>query len=236
MVCQLFAVGEAAGRLDQQWRHDREPHHADRRSNKDLEPEENTNIEIGGRIALFDDRVQLQGAVFQTKKDNAKILDTNGDLLVGSGDAQEITGFEIGIAGAITDEWSINANATFLDTEVTDSTTTYTPVGATTPISVVGNAIAFTPETGANIWTTYNFTGPLAGLEVGGGLTYQGDVYLNTSNLSAHRWLHDASTVSCPMAGTATASRSTATTCRTNSTSPRSTATGSRRDRAAPSS
>ncbi len=154
-------------------------------SNKDLEPEENTNIEIGGRIALFDDRVQLQGAIFQTKKDNTKILDTNGDLLVGSGDAQEITGFEIGIAGAITDEWSINANATFLDTEVTDSTTTYTPVGGTTPVSVVGNSIAFTPETGANIWTTYNFTGPLAGLEVGGGLTYQGEVYLNTSNLSA---------------------------------------------------
>ncbi len=154
-------------------------------SSRDLEPEENTNIEIGGRIGLLDDRFQLQGAIFQTKKDNAKIFGSDGLLDVTSGDAQEITGFEIGIAGTITDEWSVNANATFLDTEVTDSTTTYTPVGGTTAISVVGNRIAFTPETAASLWTTYNFTGALAGLEVGGGMTYQGEVFLSTSNLAA---------------------------------------------------
>lgn len=144
-------------------------------SNKDLDPEENTNFEIGGRIGLFDDRMQVQGAVFQTKKDNSKILDVNGDLLVGSGDAQEITGFEIGIGGMIADEWSVNANATFLDTEVTDSTN----------VATIGNSIAFTPETGASVWTTYNFNSLLPGLEVGGGLTYQGEVYLNTANSSA---------------------------------------------------
>jgi catecholate siderophore receptor len=154
-------------------------------SNRDLEPEESTNLELGGRIGLFEDRVQFQGAVFQTEKENAKIFDVNGDLEVSSGDAQKITGIELGLGGMITDQWSVNANATFLDTEVTDSTTTFTPVGGTTPISVVGNSIAFTPETGASLWTTYNFTDGLAGLEVGGGLTYQGEVYLNTSNQSA---------------------------------------------------
>ena len=153
-------------------------------SSKDLEPEENTNLELGGRISFFNEALQLQGAVFQTKKDNAKLFGSDGLLDVTSGDAQEITGVEIGIAGAITPEWSINANATFLDTEVTDSTTTYTPFGATTAISVVGNSIAFTPEQAASLWTTYNFTGPFAGLEIGGGLTYQGEVYLNTSNIS----------------------------------------------------
>ncbi|RYG27766.1 MAG: TonB-dependent receptor, partial [Burkholderiales bacterium] len=34
-------------------------------------------------------------------------------------------------------------------------------------------------------WTTYNFLGGLAGLEVGGGLTYQGKVWLNAGNTSA---------------------------------------------------
>jgi catecholate siderophore receptor len=166
-------------------------------SNRDLEPEENTNIEIGGRIGLFDDRFQLQGAVFQTKKDNAKITDVNGDLLVGSGDAQEITGVELGVAGAITDEWSINANVTFLDTEVTDSTPVAAGAalpggGVCAPVAPrttcaspnIGNKIQFTPEQAASLWTSYNFTGPLAGLEVGGGLTYQGKVYLNSANTS----------------------------------------------------
>ncbi len=168
-------------------------------SNKDLEPEENTNIEIGGRIGLFDDRFQLQGAVFQTKKDNAKFEDaTTGALLVGSGDALEITGVEIGIAGMITDEWSVNANATWLDTEITDSTpvaagTVLPGGGVCTPVAPrtvcdspnIGNVVQFTPETGASLWTTYNFTGGLAGLEVGGGLTYQGRVYLNAGNTAS---------------------------------------------------
>src|SRR5690606_7427071 len=35
---------------------------------QDLDPEENTNIEAGARIALFDNRLQLQGAIFRTKK------------------------------------------------------------------------------------------------------------------------------------------------------------------------
>lgn len=167
-------------------------------SNRDLEPEENTNLELGGRIALFDDRVQLQGAIFQTKKDNAKIQDVNGDLLVGSGDAQDINGVEFGIAGMITDEWSINANATWLDATTSDSTpiaagTALPQGGVCVPVAPrttcnspnIGNTIVFTPETAANIWTTYNFTGPLLGLEVGGGLTYQGKLYLTPANTSS---------------------------------------------------
>ena len=38
------------------------------------------------------------------------------------------------------------------------------------------------PETAASLWTTYNFTGALLGLEVGGGVTYQDDVFLNVGN------------------------------------------------------
>jgi catecholate siderophore receptor len=140
-----------------------------------LDPEENTNIEAGGRIGLFDDRMQLQGAVFQTKKENAKLFDENGDFVDSSGDSQEVTGVEFGLAGMITDEWSFNAGATWLDTETTFSET---------PTNI-GNTIVFTPETAASLWTTYNFTGALAGLEVGGGVTYQGEAFLNPANTAS---------------------------------------------------
>ncbi|HOZ27004.1 MAG TPA: TonB-dependent receptor [Hyphomonadaceae bacterium] len=149
---------------------------------QDLDPEENTNIEAGARIALFDDRLQLQGAIFQTKKDNAKEIDPLLNAIVTSGDSLKLTGIELGLAGAITDEWSINANFTYVDTEITDSTSTFTPIGGTTAISVVGNKTNFVPETAASLWTTYNFTGALLGLEVGGGVTYQDDVFLNVGN------------------------------------------------------
>lgn len=151
-------------------------------SAQDLDPEENTNIEVGGRIALFDNRVQLQGAIYQTKKDNAKVIDSLTNDIVTSGDSLELTGFELGVAGAITDQWSINANFSYVDAEITDSTTTFTPIGATTARSVIGNKTNFVPETAASLWTTYNFTGALLGLEVGGGVTYQDDVFLNTAN------------------------------------------------------
>ncbi len=152
-------------------------------TNDALDPEENTNIEAGMRWGLFDDRLQLQGAVFQTKKENAKEFDTTGTEIARSGDSQEITGAEIGLAGMITDEWSVNAGYTWLDATTTDSTTSYTFRGVTR--TVVGNRIVFTPEHAASLWTTYNFTGGLAGLEIGGGLTYQDEVFLNVQNTAA---------------------------------------------------
>lgn len=149
-------------------------------TNDSLDPEESTNIEAGLRWGLFENRVQLQGAVFQTKKENAKEFDATGTEIARSGDGQEISGFEVGLAGRITDEWSINAGYTWLDPTITDSTTTYTFRGVTR--SVVGNTINFTPRNAASLWTTYNFTGPLAGLEIGAGAACQDDVYLNVQN------------------------------------------------------
>jgi catecholate siderophore receptor len=138
----------------------------------DLDPEENTNIEAGARWSLFDKRLNLQGSIFEIRKDNAKEIDPDLNAIVTSGDSQRVRGIELGAAGAITDQWSINANYTWLDAKTTDSGTT----------ANIGNTIAFTPEQAASLWTTYNFTGGLAGLEVGGGVTYQDKVYLNAGN------------------------------------------------------
>ena len=149
-------------------------------TNDSLDPEENTNIEAGARLGLFGDRLQLQGAIFQTKKENAKEFDATGTEIARSGDSQEVSGVELGLAGMITDEWSVNAGYTWLDPTITDSTTSYTFRGITR--SVVGNQINFTPEQAASLWTTYNFTGLLAGLEIGGGVTYQDDVFLKVQN------------------------------------------------------
>ena len=52
----------------------------------------------------------------------------------------------------------------------------------TVTVSPDGKRVAFAPENAASLWTTYNFTGALAGLEAGLGVTYQGDVALNPAN------------------------------------------------------
>lgn len=157
---------------------------------QDLDPEENESIEAGARFQLFDDKVLLQAAIFQVKKNNAKEIDPlSGLYTASSGDSQEVRGIELGLGGAITDEWSFNANYTLLDTETTEAaplppSATCAPVApaVTCPSPNLGKRIAFAPEQAASLWTTYNFTGALAGLEAGLGVTYQSDVALNAAN------------------------------------------------------
>ena len=139
----------------------------------DLDPEENKSIEAGTKFQLLDDRVLVQASIFKVEKNNAKEIDPLSGLTTAqSGDSQEVQGFEIGAAGAITDEWSVNASYAYTDTKTTESTTA----------ANIGNRVAFAPEQAASLWTTYNFTGPLLGLETGLGVTYQGDVALNAAN------------------------------------------------------
>ena len=107
-----------AGRVGRQWRHDRGTAapggtwHPGSRSGR-----EHQHRSRRAASRLFDDRLQLQGAIFQTKKDNAKEFDPITNAIVTSGDSQELTGIELGLAGMITDEWSVNANFTWLDAE-----------------------------------------------------------------------------------------------------------------------
>jgi catecholate siderophore receptor len=152
---------------------------------QDLEPEENESIEAGAKFQLFGDKLLVQGAVFQVKKNNAKEIDPlSGLYTASSGDSQEVTGFEIGAGGAITEQWSFNASYTYLDTETTDAApVACSPLPCTpTPSPNLGKRVAFSPENAASLWTTYNFIGALAGLEIGAGVSYQSDVALNAAN------------------------------------------------------
>jgi catecholate siderophore receptor len=140
---------------------------------RDLDPEENESIEAGAKFALFGDKVLVQTSIFQIKKNNAKIIDPlSGTTTTQSGDSQEVTGFEAGLGGQISEQWAVNANYSYTDTETTESTTA----------ANIGKRVAFAPESAASLWTTYTFAGGLAGLEIGAGLTYQGDVALNPGN------------------------------------------------------
>jgi catecholate siderophore receptor len=138
----------------------------------DLDPEENESLEVGAKFQLFGDRLLVQGAVFQVKKNNAKEIDPLSNAVIRSGDSQEVTGFELGAGGAITDQWSINASYAYTDSETTESATA----------ANIGKRVPFSPEQAASLWTTYNFLGAFAGLEIGAGVTHQGDVALNATN------------------------------------------------------
>ncbi len=140
----------------------------------DLDPEKNTSYEAGAKFSLFGDRALVQASIFDVKKNNAKEIDPlSGDLL-SSGDGQEAKGVEIGIGGQITKLWAVNLTYAYTDAKTMDSTNP----------DEIGKQVQFVPKNAASLWTTYDFEGPFAGLEIGGGVIYQDRVFLNSTNTS----------------------------------------------------
>ncbi len=157
------------------------------------------NYEIGAKWELFDDRLIATGALFRTVRENVAITGRTGLTtadpisLQGYGE-QIVEGLELGLSGRITPEWSIFAGALFMESERDHSAEldlyrcraqpgdyglAATNVGIAACNAAIhgtrGDALAFTPEFTANLWTTYDFP---FGLSIGGGVRYVGESYV----------------------------------------------------------
>jgi catecholate siderophore receptor len=174
---------------------------------KDLKPEISETFEAGAKIGLFDNRLALTGSLFEVKKTNAVQTDpATGFVQAQSGERQEVRGVELGLIGRPTPLWAINLNYTYLDAEIKDSYLTCSaptsPLPATGPTGVIcpagmpvgtavrngfaiGRQVTFTPRHAASLWTTYDLGDVLPGLILGGGVTYQGRLYLSYAMASA---------------------------------------------------
>ena len=101
-------------------------------------PEQNKAIEVGTKWELFDKRLLVTGALFQTEKENAResrnIINagaatatcpytaTTGTVTcISAGAAYRIQGIDLGVAGKITDKWSIFGGLVLMQSEVTKS-------------------------------------------------------------------------------------------------------------------
>jgi catecholate siderophore receptor len=140
-------------------------------NNADLEPEKNTNYEIGTKWNLMHDKLSLTAAIFHTEKTNARVA-----IEPGRGGAQEtigeqlVRGLEFGVSGELAEGWLVNASYTFLDSEIVDDG----------PINTDdGNAFPNTPRNSANLWTSYDIG---ENVLIGGGATYVGKRFGNTTN------------------------------------------------------
>src|SRR4029450_7806625 len=82
-------------------------------------PEESRTLELGTKWNLFDSRLMLTSAIFRTEKTNARIdADTSSSVQYALDGEQRVDGFEIGAAGRITRDWTVNFGYAFLDSEV----------------------------------------------------------------------------------------------------------------------
>ncbi|MCB5363819.1 TonB-dependent siderophore receptor [Pusillimonas sp. CC-YST705] len=136
----------------------------------DLKPEKSQTWELGTKWDVFDEKLSLTAAIFQTEKTDARSTDplTGNVSLSGS---NRVRGLDLGAAGAITPNWNVWAGYSYLDPKIK----TYRS-GANI---FDGNQIKFVAKHSATLWSTYKF---LPQWTVGGGVTYVGKRFVDDAN------------------------------------------------------
>ena len=154
---------------------------------KDLEPQDTTNLELGVKWNLLDNRLNLTAAAFHTVVDNARIIVDNGTTQ--NAGEKKVDGVEVGFTGQIAEGWSVYGGYTYLDAIVEDNGYICAVPGRTCPSGIYvpspynGNQFPNNARHSANLWTTYAFP---FGLTLGGGANYVDKQYANVAN---DRWI-----------------------------------------------
>jgi iron complex outermembrane receptor protein len=140
-------------------------------------PESALQYEVGIKFAWLDDRLVLNTAAFDVKRDNVAAAVTVNGIESIVFDSQKTRGVEAFADASLTDQWHLLVNATHQDAEITDN-----PQGLTS----VGHRPQGAPALLANLWTTYSFhIAGTPGFRIGAGVNYQDKSYSDITNVNS---------------------------------------------------
>ncbi len=130
-------------------------------------PERSINWELGTKLNVFNDKFLFTAAIFQTTKKDVFEAAGRGYTPEGTGNTGEnrVRGFELGLAGNITEAWSVQGGLTVLDTEVLESDVDQLNIGKT---------LANTADFQASLQTRYQMTDAFA---FGAAIKHKGERY-----------------------------------------------------------
>lgn len=137
--------------------------------NPSLDPQKARTIEVGTKWAFLDDALAFNVALFKTEVSNeinTQVLDDAGNPTQTG--KKSVQGIEVSTVGRITDNWSVSAGYSHLDTEVDE--------GANVAADGTRN-LTYTPGDTFTSWTSYAFP---SGLTIGGGVRYAGQMHRGT--------------------------------------------------------
>ena len=149
---------------------------ADTANEQKLDPETNSNTEIGAKWELLDGKLSLTSAIYRLEKDNARTTDPVTSLVSLSG-KQRTDGFEMGLAGEVADNWNISAAYSYMDAEVVKSQNTAAGSVSGITKSLQGMTPQNVARNSGSVWTTYKF---MQNWEIGGGLFAVGSRFTDT--------------------------------------------------------
>ncbi len=117
-------------------------------TNQSFKPEKFINYEVGAKWDV-NPSLALTAAVYKLNRENVQVTDPNNPNLQILVDGQVTKGIELGIAGDITDKWSIFGGVAFQDGEVTKQQ------GAGANAILKGAELAQTPDRTLSLWNKY---------------------------------------------------------------------------------
>ena len=161
-------------------------------SNQIFGPEKNKAMEVGTKWELFERRLLVTGALFQTEKENARKLvnitpatatatcpypaNTAGTVpCISAGAAYRIRGIDLEVSGKITDKWSVFGGLVLMQSEVTKSLVP--PADPLLYSSNVGRPLANIAHQSFSLLSKYQLTDVW---ELGGQAVYRSQIYGGT--------------------------------------------------------
>lgn len=143
---------------------------------QNLAPTTSETYEVGGKVDLLESRLSLTGALFQITQQNAiETVNSAAGLYAQIGETR-VRGGELGLAGKLTDAWSVFGGYTYMDGRVLASA--LNSAGAF--ISAPGNQIANVPNNTFALTSTYAVTPQLT---VGGSAYYVGSRFTTSTDV-----------------------------------------------------
>ncbi|HVK80299.1 MAG TPA: TonB-dependent receptor [Verrucomicrobiae bacterium] len=151
--------------------------------NCNVDPEEGESYELGAKWDANGGRLSLTASIFSNRRSSFRVdsgIPGVQQVLDGS---SRVDGVTLGASGLITDDWSVFANYTYLESELEQDVSELSVGG---PLDFrAGDPLPNTPENSFSIWTTYELSQIARGFLVGYGVTYQGEYTFSRASSSA---------------------------------------------------
>lgn len=151
----------------------------------DFEPQKTKTWELGTKWDVLNKKLALTAALFRTDVSNEVVQDSVSGTYYQTG-KKRVQGVELGMAGAVSQNWGVSAGLTVQDAKV---------LSGPSVLADGGSVLAYTPRNSFTTWTTYRL--PI-GVTLGLGGRFNGKLYrgadgaVGTPQYVDSYWVFDA--------------------------------------------
>jgi catecholate siderophore receptor len=142
-------------------------------ANPNLDPQKGTNVELGTKWDLFDNRLSATAAIYRSENSNELVSDGGSPAVFTQIGKRRVDGVELGLVGQITPRLNVSAGVAYMDSKIVKGVPRGTAANQ-------GGVIVFSPKVTFTSWATYKLEN---GITIGGGARYV-DTSARSSNVT----------------------------------------------------